>query len=228
MSSNSSQKENTLEIPLFLQLLLFKKRELLIGASSVLAAVAILIVYFQSGPKAGTYASAEAAYETWKASPNSEELYETMKESFRTVPSLQRKYEAEIAQKLLDTERTQEALEWVKGPLERIKSETPFHSSYAETSLLIEQGSFQEALEKSVQLKEQMNQSFDIGRLSEDPLVGGSLLYAHNLLRIASIQQRLNNRPGKRRPGKSLKASCAKEHLFSSLLSETFLKNKLI
>ena len=40
-----------------------------------------------------------------------------------------------------------------------------------------------------------MGKSFD-GLTLKDPAVGGSLLYAQNLLRIAALQQQLKNRPG--------------------------------
>lgn len=169
-----------------------RKKQIIIGSASVVAGVAILIGYFQSGPNALTYAAAEAAFSNWHASPQDEELYRSMQEAIRSVPALQKKYEASIAQKLLNTDKINEALVMANRSLNRVKEDAPFHTIYAETSILIEQGRFQQALENAVALKEEMGISF----LTEQK--GGSLLYVHNLLRIACLQQQLKNRPGEK------------------------------
>ena len=75
----------------------------------------------------------------------------------RTVPSLEKKYEASIAQKLLDTQ-TRSSLNLGQPLSQPVKEDVPFHTNFALTSLLIEQGSFQRALENAVALKEQMGE----------------------------------------------------------------------
>lgn len=176
-----------LEAPTFVQILQNRKKEIAIGSTAVIAGVAILIGYFQSGPDASSYAQTEATFAKWEASPQDEDLYRDMKEAVRKTPALGKKYEAVIAQKLLNTEKIDEALEMANRSINRVQEETPFHSQYARTSLLIEQGSYQQALENAVALKEQLSK--------EAP---ASLLYAHNLLRIACLQQELKNRPGEK------------------------------
>jgi hypothetical protein len=174
-----------LDSPHFFETLQAKKKEIVIGLSSVLAGVALLIAYFQSGPDARSYAHAEAAVAKWQASPQDDALYTGMKEAVRNAPALGRKYEAAIAQKLLNTEKIEEALALANRSISRVQDEAPFHTQYARTSLLIEQGNYQQALENAVTLKEQLPASV-------------SLLYAHNLLRIAFLQQELKNRPGEK------------------------------
>ena len=169
-----------------------RKKQVAIGSASVIAGLAILIGYFQSGPNALNYAAAEAAFAQWHASPRDDQLYRSMQGAIRSVPALQQKYEASIAQKLLNTDKINEALVMANRSLSRVKEDAPFHAIYAHTSLLIEQGGFQQALENAVALKEQMGVSF----LTEQK--GGSLLYVHNLLRIACLQQQLKNRPGEK------------------------------
>ncbi len=169
-----------------------RKKQIAISAASVIAGVAILIGYFQMGPNALSYAEAETAFTKWSATPNDDALYASLKSAIRNVPALQKKYEATIAQKLIDMDKLDEAIAMADRSLSRVKNEVPYHAAFAGTSLLIERGSFQEALEKSVALKEQMGTSF----LTE--YKGGSLLYAHNLLRIACLQQELNNKPGEK------------------------------
>jgi hypothetical protein len=169
-----------------------RKKQMVVGVSSVIAGAAILIGYFQSGPNALTYAAAEAAFSRWEAAPQNDQLYQSLQEAIRSAPALQNKYEASIAQKLLNTDKINEALVMANRSLNRVKEDAPFHATYAQTSLLIEQGGFQQALENAVALKEQMGSSF----LTEQK--GGSLLYVHNLLRIACLQQQLKNRPGEK------------------------------
>ena len=175
-----------------LQTLSEKKKEIAIGSTSVIAGIAILIGYFQSGPSALNYAEAQAAFSKWDAAPQDEKLYQIMKETIRSVPALEKKYEATIVQNLLNTNKIEEALEMAGRSLNRVKDDVPFHTIYAETSLLIEQGNFQKSLENAVALKEQMGSTF----LTDSK--GGALLYAFNLLRIACLQQELKNKPGEK------------------------------
>lgn len=177
-----------------------RKKQIAVSVISVIAGAAILIAYFQSGPNALKYAEAEGVFAEWFASPEDDALYKSMQEAIRNVPALQKKYEAAIAQKLINTDKLNEALVMANRSLFRVKEEAPFHATYAMTSLLIEQGGFQEALENAVALKEQMGDSF----LTEQK--GGSLLYVHNLLRIACLQQELKNRHGERAAWEELEA----------------------
>lgn len=166
------------------------QKRIAIGSASVIAGAAILIGYFNSGPNAVNYAEAESAFVQWKNSPVDENLYVKLQKSMQSVPSIGKKYEATIAQNLLNTDRVEEALVFANRSIERVKEEAPFHVTFAESTLLIEQGDFQQALENAVALKEEMGTSFG----STDK--SGSLLYVHNLLRIACLQQALKNGPG--------------------------------
>ena len=169
-----------------------RQKQIALSIASVLAGAAILIAYFQVGPSALKYAEASSTFSKWSASPADETLYKDLKEAMHNIPALKKKYEAAIAQKLIYANKLDEGLVMANQSIRRVKNETPLHASFAMTSLLIEQGNFQEALEKAVALKEQMGTSF------LNPKKGGSLLYLHNLLRIACLQQELNNRPGEK------------------------------
>ena len=198
-----------------------RKKQIGLSIASVIAGSAVLIGYFQSGPNAIRYAEAEGAFAKWIASPDDEFLYKTMQEAMRNVPALQNKYEAAIAQKLILTNKLEDALGMASNSLSRIKDEVPFHATYASTSLLIERGSFQEALEKAVTLKEQMGTSY----LTEAK--GGSLLYMHNLLRIACLQQALRNRPGEKAAWEELETYLHTESRPARLLLGSFTDQKI-
>ncbi len=198
-----------------------QKKQIIIGTAAVIAGVAILITYFQSGPNALTYAKAEAAFAEWEAAPQDEGLYRNMVEALASAPSLQKKYEATIAQRLLNTDKINEALIMANRSLVRVKDEVPFHATYAQTSLLIEQGSFQKALENAVALKELMGAPY----LSDHK--GGSLLYAHNLLRIACLHKELKNRPGERAAWEELEAFLQKKSPVSQLILTSFSEREV-
>ena len=205
----------------FIQNLSERKKQFAIGSASVLAGAAILIGYFQSGPNALSYAKAEKAFSAWEASPLDDALYQSMKEAMKGVPALEKKYEATIAQTLLNMDKIDEAAAMAGRSLDRLKDEAPFHAIYAKTSLLIEQGSFQQALESAVALKEQMGPSY----FSENK--GGAALYAYNLLRIACLQQELKNCPGEKAAWEELETLLQTKTPTASALLVNFSEKQL-
>lgn len=169
-----------------------RKKQIGISMVCVAAGAALLITYFQTEPSALSYVEAQKDFALWCSSPQDETLYANMKSAMRHVPALTKRYEAKMAQKLIDMDKLDEALVMADHSLSRVREDIPYHAKYAEVSFLIERGNFQEALEKAVALKEQMGSSFLVSSK------GGSLLYLHNLLRIACLQQELKNRPGEK------------------------------
>ncbi len=165
-----------------------------IGTS--LAGVAILIVYSTAGPKATDFALAETLFEKWKLAADDSALFEKMSQALRKVPTLQKKYEPVIAQKLMGGGKGAEALHIAYRAIEQAKSSIPYHAHFAETSLLIEKGQYQQALLAAVHLKEEMLKAYEEKEFWNESPRGGSLLFAHNLLRIACLQQELKNKPG--------------------------------
>lgn len=206
-----------MELVRLLQELPEKRKQLIVGAASVVAGVAILIGYFQSGPNALTYAEAESAFAKWEASPQDEALYQAMRQAIKAVPALERKYEPIIVQQLLNTARIQDALVMADRSLHRVEQEAPFHTSYARTSLFIEQGKFQEALERAVALKEEMGSLYTSKK-------GGAVLHAYNLLRIACLQQALHNRAGEKAALDELEQFLSAKGVYSS---EVFSEKEL-
>ena len=187
------EKENKLAS--LLEMFVLHKKEVLTSLAIVGVGLGLGIGYFQSGPSAETFAEAKAAFAKWEAAPEDEVLYQEMKKTLWKASSLDAKYEPLIGQKLLDLKKTDEALGLVSKSLRRTRGEAPFHALFGETSILIEQGAHQQALERAVALKEQMSRSLSF---SADVVSGGSVLYAYNLIRIASLQQALKNGPGER------------------------------
>lgn len=166
-----------------------RKKEIFIAIASVIGGAAIIIGYFQSGPDAATYAKGYEAFAAWEAAPQDGALYQKMEEAFRKAPDLRKKYEAVVAQKLIDSEKWSDCVSAAQSSIARIRDEVPYHAEYGQNTLLIEKGDYQKALERAVALKEQ---------ILKKPLPGAPVLYVHNLLRIACLQQELKNAPGEK------------------------------
>jgi hypothetical protein len=174
----------------------FVNTRLISTVGATLAGMAVLVFYFQSGPKALDFAKAETTVQKWTTLPGDALLFQEMSQALKKVPALQKKYEPIIAQKLIEGGRAAEALQIAYRSLASIRGEAPYHAHFAETSLIIEQGDYQAALERSAGLKEKMTRECNIDAFCGEHLIGGSVLFAHNLLRIACLQQELKNRPG--------------------------------
>jgi hypothetical protein len=176
----------------------FAGRRWISSAAALIAGLAVLVYYFQSGPMALDFAKAELLVAKWRSLPEDASLFQQMSHALKKVPALQKKYEPVIAQKLIDGGRSAEALQIAYRSLESAKKEAPYHAHFAETSLFIERGEHQEALERSAGLKEKMLRECNVEAFSGARLIGGSVLFAYNLLRIACLQQELKNQPGER------------------------------
>lgn len=192
------------------------KKQIVIGSLSVIAGMALIIGYFQIGPDALVYAEAESAYSKWERSHFDENLYESMLEAVRKAPEIEKKYAPTIAQSLVFSGKIADALVLANGSLKKVKADVPYHADYAETSLLIEQRMFQQALEKAVALKVGM------GDAGLEKAKGGSFLYLHNLLRIACLQQELKNLHGEIAAWEEFEDFLAQNPKLSSVLMSHF------
>lgn len=143
-----------------------------------------IVLLIQWSPKPLFFARAEERVEKWEKTPENTALYKEMEKMIKKAPGLEEKYGAQIAQHLIHRGKIQEASTWASAPLEALQKEAPLHAAFGKISLFIEQGMFQEALERSVRLKK------EVGRKA--------LLGAYNLLRIAFLQKELDNRPGEK------------------------------
>jgi hypothetical protein len=166
------------------QILKEKRKEVLIAVSSVLSGIVLLIVYFSAKPDASAYSSTQDAVLAWQESPKDESLLQSMKKRASKTPSLLSKFEPQIAKNLLLINEKQQGKILANKAIERLREDLPFHALYAECTYLIEAQEYQNALEKAVVLKDQL----------EDQ--SNAVLEALNLFRIAILQNQLKNGPG--------------------------------
>jgi hypothetical protein len=99
-------------------------------------------------------------------------------------PELHAKYDGLIAQGLILEQKVNKARPFAESAFQRVqKDSVDLYHDYAETSLFISAGNEQEALERTLQLKEKMDQHAS---------VFGGTLYLFNLIRLAMLYQQLN------------------------------------
>lgn len=196
-------------------------KRLITSLLACLAGGGLLIFSFLTAPGPEAYASAEKAVAKWEESQD-EKAYIEMRKALKKVPSLEKKYAPILAQKLFQRNRLSDALELAHQSLKEIEEDAPFHAAYGETSLLIEQGALQDALEQAVSLKEKMIHQCDFEQNMGDQPAGGQLLFAHNLLRIACLQKELNNKPGEKAAWEELENFLKCKDSLSHMVYENF------
>lgn len=101
------------------------------------------------------------------------EAFEKLKRAIKDNPDLETKFGAQIADAFIAQNEGEKAEPFADKVFKRVKKQSPNHAEFAEGSLLISKGDFQNALSKAVTLNEKLDQ--------------GSLLYGFNLVRIASL-----------------------------------------
>jgi hypothetical protein len=158
-------------------------QKLLLNVGTAVAAIAIFaLVQTVRTPNVEGIRHVQETYAAWKAKPEDQELYCAFEQALKKAPNQQIASPSEIAQLLLNAGRVDEAQAMAKKSLMELRAISPHHAEFAEISLLIGRKSYQEALERSVSLKEKMQNQ--------------SSLTSHNLQRIAFLQQQLGNPAG--------------------------------
>lgn len=161
----------------------FHRKECLIGVGVFSLLACAWIVAASSGFSYRDHLELKKMVLVWQENPTDPVLFEKLIGALKKQPKLLRRYDASIAQTLIGLASYDKASSYTEGPVAYLRSEFPEYASFSETTMLIEKGLYQEALEKAIRLKEQMGKE-------------ESFLYFHNLLRIASLQRQLSNIPG--------------------------------
>lgn len=162
-----------------------------------------LVILLLAGYRLNNYSQSQAerdyieAENTWSALstsalPASEDQaneIRKLKQLMAKHKDLSSKYDALLAQYLIYSNNPDEALPLAEKAIKRtLKENNPYYSAYAQTSLAILQKHDERALTEAQSLEEKMRPLLGT---SEAQREFGSVLYFYNLLRIASLQQRL-------------------------------------
>ncbi len=158
-------------------------RNLLINIGTV---VLVLLIWgaikAARAPNENGVHQAKDAYAAWKAKPDDQELYQLFEKSLAKAPEIREVLGGEMAQLLLLSGHIDDAEKMTKGSLKELRAIAPQYAEFSEISLLIARKQYQEALEKSVSLKEKLSDK--------------TPLYGQNLIRIACLHQQMDNFAG--------------------------------
>lgn len=163
--------------------------------SVIISVVLLNLIIFKLKGGKSTDASTIATqnYTDWKNTffKDNDKL-NNLKSLIKKSPSLKANYEGLIVQNLLINENlNKDDYGIADKALERIKLDLPFYYDYSQIALVISNGKYEDALNKSKELKIKM--LGNISTKSGKSLSMGSVLYSLNLLRIALLEQKLNN-----------------------------------
>jgi len=139
--------------------------------------------------------SAHETYQKWKKSnyQDSKSL-EKLKRIVSKNGSLRANYEGLILQGQMTQGNSFEKKDVSDNILAKVKEELPYYYEYSSAGIMIAKGEYKSALEVSMALKENLIK--DISFLKDDILPAGEILYSLNLLRIALLEQKLENPQG--------------------------------
>jgi len=141
------------------------------------------------------YVEAHNAFVRWDQEPEKEEgSLVRLQELMKKRPELRPRYDHQIGQNLLMLTDIDKASLYITQALERTKR--PYYSDYAKTSLKISNGEYAEALTEARRLKE---------TLLTDGEETHSVLFAFNLMRIATLCQELEDTAGELTTWKEIK-----------------------
>ncbi len=166
----------------------------IIAVSMGLLAVTGWGLYQWKAGSSADYLVAEKTFNEWSGDRN-EKLIKLQK-ILKQHPELHPKYDGRIAQKLLLTSQQGLALSFSKAAQKRVGSFSPYYLQFSNCSLLIGEKKFEEALSQSQALKVALDHDANFWKKRSELVQHGAVLYGYNLLRIAFLQQVLENVPG--------------------------------
>lgn len=173
------------------------------------------------------YLAADAYFQKWAGGDHSDrETLQKLDKLITSHPELHAKYDALIAERLLMWNEPKAATNYLQTALKRIEGSSIYYPQFARTSLLISQGELKDALEDAMQLKEEMTEDPSLFAENERVRWEG-LLYAFNLVRIATLEQRAGTPQGERKAWEELMALRDKDAEAFSMIQYHFRENDL-
>lgn len=187
-----------------------------ISSLASIAGLGVLTIYWNSERGGAHYQEMQSTLADLKASVDDPALFQKVKKLMHKSSSLEKRMAPEVLQLLVANGKLGDAEELSSKALKEAKEIIPFHVFFSETSSLIERMHYQEALEKSVSLRERMLKA------PKEEKLGTSVIFAYNLLRIACLQQTLQNKPGEKAAWEDLEGFFQEQKETSSKLLEIF------
>ncbi len=163
------------------------------------------------------YVTAEAVCSNWEGTKDALAKLEKL---MRKHPELHQKYDSVIAQKLLASSQSGLGSSYASATLKRIETFSPYYTKFAKGSLMIGEGRLKEALEEAKNLKMQLEVDQSFWEKRSQIIRHGSLLYAYNLIRIATLEKELGSLEGELTAWEELKQNAGWTE--KSIVSKTY------
>jgi hypothetical protein len=148
---------------------------------------------------------AESTYNKWEGQKG--EQLANLQKILKRHPELHAKYDGAIAQKLLSSSETGLAASYGKAALKRMEGFSPYYTDFTSCSLLISDNKLAEALESAKKLKSSMENDETFWQQKSQVVRHGGILFAYNLLRIATLEKAVGTPEGELAAWREFKAN---------------------
>jgi len=195
ISSFSSFKDS------FIDWVILHAKTILLSVIGLL--MALFLLYQFTGKKergsSSDFIGANTLFQQWVSSTSEEkETFQKLENVLHRHPELLAKFGGLIAERCLQLQDLDGALRYAKGMSQNQKKSSYF-SQFSKTSLLIGEGKYDEALSLAKKLKTAMEEDRAFWQNQTQSVRTGSLLFAFNLLRIASLERQQGSSDGERK-----------------------------
>ena len=124
-------------------------------------------------------------------------MFKKLEKPLNRTPELQAKFGALVAQHFLTINDPKRAEKFAKQSWKRTGDLlSPYYADFSHTSLLISQRKFPEALDAAHQLKTKMAEDTHFWDSRDKMIRSGGILYAYNLVRIATLEREIGSPSG--------------------------------
>ncbi len=188
---------------------LYEHRKTLFLSLLTLVVLSTTLIQLTSRFGRSGYLEVQRAFTLWISKDAQDpQLLKNLEKPLSRHPELQAKFGTQIAQRLLSVGDASKAKLYASAALKRSHELTsPYYSQFSCNSLMISQGKYEEALTEAQRLKSAMEGDDPFWEGRDKMIKSGSVLYAYNLLRIASLQQQLGSKEGELKAWEELVAN---------------------
>lgn len=170
---------------------------------SLLTLIVLCFCLFQltgklSGGKKSDYLEAQTAFSAWTSDESpSLKIPKALANPLNRHPELQAKFGTHIAQRLIAFGEKKNAGKYANAALNRSKDlKSPYYERFSRNTLTISQGKHLAALEEAKRLKSELQQDEAFWKSRDNYVRSGAVLYAYNLVRIASLEREVGSKEG--------------------------------
>ncbi len=144
------------------------------------------------------YFEVHKAFSAWMLEDGQgQTAFQALEGPLRDYPELETKFGARIAQRMLALGDAKRADSYARAAIHRAGDMTsPYYERFSRNTLAISRGQFQMALDEAILLKTELEQDDRFWQERDKLIRSGTVLYAYNLMRIASLQRQLGSREG--------------------------------